>query len=182
MQLVPHQFGACSKADSTNFQVGHRMIYNQGMRPAGRFVASKPEKNFSISVKWCGFLLLANNFRLVCDVFISDIYTRRHADVTSSTQGEISVRPLFFQEAFADMLPQIQVRVEAGCDGPFEGILVGITSTSTLVTPFGAIPFQEAMSISPHDHVLDGSLCEETWQATKTRDAMDWCCVKTLQG
>jgi len=58
------------------------------MRPAGRFVASKPEKNFSISVKWCGFLLLANNFRLVCDVFISDIYTRRHADVTSVTALE----------------------------------------------------------------------------------------------
>jgi len=29
MQLVPHQFGACSKADSTNFKVGHSMIIKE---------------------------------------------------------------------------------------------------------------------------------------------------------
>ena len=49
MQLVPHQIGACSKADSTNFKVGHSMIIDQGMRkePACVLHDKLAEKIFS---------------------------------------------------------------------------------------------------------------------------------------
>lgn len=66
--------------------------------------------------------------------------------------------PFFFLKALP--IHHLQIYIIVGCYGkPFERILSGIMVALILVTPCGAIPFPEAMSVSSHTHALGGDLC-----------------------